>query len=99
MALLDRTARSLLLLEIASGMWLTLKYFFKAKVTITMANKMVSNALLGVVSRALVALAIIWGICSPIRTNMAPFRANWMVSQTAVRRRRVVGRVRVRCSI
>ncbi|CAN0516010.1 MAG: NADH-quinone oxidoreductase subunit NuoI [Alphaproteobacteria bacterium] len=34
MALLDRTARSLLLLEIASGMWLTLKYFFKAKVTI-----------------------------------------------------------------
>jgi len=34
MAMLDRTARSLLLLEIAAGMWLTLKYFFKAKVTI-----------------------------------------------------------------
>lgn len=34
MALLDRTARSLLLLEIVAGMWLTLKYFFKAKVTI-----------------------------------------------------------------
>ena len=34
MALLDRTARSLLMLEIVSGMWLTLKYFFKPKVTI-----------------------------------------------------------------
>ena len=34
MAILDRTARSLLLTEIAVGMWLTLKYFFKAKVTI-----------------------------------------------------------------
>ena len=34
MAMLDRTARSLLLLEIVAGMWLTLKYFFKAKVTI-----------------------------------------------------------------
>ena len=34
MAMLDRTARSLLLIEIAAGMWLTLKYFFKRKVTI-----------------------------------------------------------------
>jgi NADH-quinone oxidoreductase subunit I len=34
MAMLDRTARSLLLTEIVAGMWLTLKYFFKAKVTI-----------------------------------------------------------------
>jgi NADH-quinone oxidoreductase subunit I len=34
MAMLDRTARSLLLIEIVAGMWLTLKYFFKAKVTI-----------------------------------------------------------------
>ena len=34
MAMLDRTARSLLLIEIAAGMWLTLKYFFKPKVTI-----------------------------------------------------------------
>ena len=34
MAMLDRTARSLLLLEIVAGMWLTLKYFFKPKVTI-----------------------------------------------------------------
>ncbi|MDE0779315.1 MAG: NADH-quinone oxidoreductase subunit NuoI [Alphaproteobacteria bacterium] len=34
MAMLDRTARSLLLVEIVAGMWLTLKYFFKAKVTI-----------------------------------------------------------------
>ena len=34
MAMLDRTARSLLLMEIVSGMWLTLKYLFKTKVTI-----------------------------------------------------------------
>jgi len=34
MAMLDRTVRSLLLTEIVAGMWLTLKYFFKAKVTI-----------------------------------------------------------------
>jgi NADH-quinone oxidoreductase subunit I len=34
MAMIDRTARSLLLIEIAAGMWLTLKYFFKPKVTI-----------------------------------------------------------------
>jgi NADH-quinone oxidoreductase subunit I len=31
---LDRTARSLLLWELAQGMWLTLRYFFKPKVTI-----------------------------------------------------------------
>jgi NADH-quinone oxidoreductase subunit I len=31
---LDRAARSLLLWELAQGMWLTLKYFFKPKVTI-----------------------------------------------------------------
>jgi len=34
MAFLDRTARSLLLGELVSGMALTLKYFFKKKVTI-----------------------------------------------------------------
>ena len=34
MAMLDRTARSLLLTEIVAGMWLTLKYFFRPKVTI-----------------------------------------------------------------
>ena len=34
MAFLDRTARSLLLSELVSGMVLTLKYFFKKKVTI-----------------------------------------------------------------
>ncbi|MCB4822498.1 NADH-quinone oxidoreductase subunit NuoI [Roseicella aerolata] len=34
MATLDRTARSLLLSELVSGMALTLKYFFKPKVTI-----------------------------------------------------------------
>jgi NADH-quinone oxidoreductase subunit I len=34
MAALDRAARSLLLAELAAGMWLTLKYFFKPKVTI-----------------------------------------------------------------
>ena len=34
MALIDRTARSMLLSELVSGMALTLKYFFKAKKTI-----------------------------------------------------------------
>jgi NADH-quinone oxidoreductase subunit I len=34
MSFLDRTARSLLLSELISGMGLTLKYFFKRKVTI-----------------------------------------------------------------
>ena len=34
MASLDRVARSLLLTEIVSGMALTLKYFFKKKVTL-----------------------------------------------------------------
>ena len=34
MAFLDRTARSLLLSELVGGMALTLKYFFKKKVTI-----------------------------------------------------------------
>ncbi len=34
MAFLDRTARGLLLTEIVRGMWLTLRYFFKRKVTV-----------------------------------------------------------------
>ena len=34
MAFIDRTARSLLLSELISGLWLTLKYFFRPKVTI-----------------------------------------------------------------
>ena len=34
MALLDRSARSIFLAEIISGMWLALKYMFKSKVTI-----------------------------------------------------------------
>jgi NADH-quinone oxidoreductase subunit I len=34
MAFLDRTARSYLLAELVSGLWLTLTYFFKPKVTI-----------------------------------------------------------------
>jgi NADH-quinone oxidoreductase subunit I len=34
MAFLDRTARGLLLIEIVRGMWLTLRYFFKGKVTV-----------------------------------------------------------------
>ncbi len=34
MAFLDRTARGLLLIEIIRGMWLTLRYFFKGKVTL-----------------------------------------------------------------
>jgi NADH-quinone oxidoreductase subunit I len=34
MAFLDRTARSLFLSELANGMWMTLRYMFKPKVTI-----------------------------------------------------------------
>ncbi|HBK06856.1 MAG TPA: NADH-quinone oxidoreductase subunit I, partial [Acetobacteraceae bacterium] len=34
MAFLDRTARSLVLSELVAGMALTLRYFFKQKVTI-----------------------------------------------------------------
>ena len=34
MAMLDRAARSLLLGELLSGMWLTLKYFFRPKATL-----------------------------------------------------------------
>jgi NADH-quinone oxidoreductase subunit I len=34
MALLDRGARSLLLSELVSGLWLTLRYMFKAPVTV-----------------------------------------------------------------
>jgi NADH-quinone oxidoreductase subunit I len=34
MTTLDRSAASLLLTEIAAGLWLTLRYFFKRKVTI-----------------------------------------------------------------
>jgi NADH-quinone oxidoreductase subunit I len=34
MAYVDRSAKSLFLAELASGMWLTLKYFFKPKVTL-----------------------------------------------------------------
>ena len=34
MAFIDRTARSFLLTELLAGMWLTLKYMFKPKVTI-----------------------------------------------------------------
>jgi len=34
MASLDRAARSLLLSELVSGLWLTLKYFFRRKATI-----------------------------------------------------------------
>ena len=34
MAFIDRNARALLLGEIAAGMWLTLRYFFKRKVTL-----------------------------------------------------------------
>jgi NADH-quinone oxidoreductase subunit I len=34
MTVLDRSARSILLAELVSGMWLTLKYFFKPKVTV-----------------------------------------------------------------
>jgi NADH-quinone oxidoreductase subunit I len=34
MAVLDRSARTILLAELVSGMWLTLKYFFKPKVTL-----------------------------------------------------------------
>ncbi len=34
MAFLDRTARSLLLTELISGLWLTLRYMFKSPVTV-----------------------------------------------------------------
>jgi NADH-quinone oxidoreductase subunit I len=34
MATLDRSARTILLAELVSGMWLTLRYFFKPKVTL-----------------------------------------------------------------
>ncbi len=34
MAVLDRTARTLLLSELVEGMWVTLRYFFKPKATI-----------------------------------------------------------------
>ena len=34
MASIDRAARSLLLSELVSGLWLTLKYFFRRKATI-----------------------------------------------------------------
>jgi len=34
MATLDRSARTILLGELVAGMWLTLKYFFKPKVTL-----------------------------------------------------------------
>jgi NADH-quinone oxidoreductase subunit I len=39
MSFLDRTARNFLLAEIASGMWLTLKYMFKPRVTINYPNE------------------------------------------------------------
>jgi len=39
MAFLGNTARSILLGEIVSGMWLTLKYFFAPKVTINYPNE------------------------------------------------------------
>ncbi len=39
MSLLDRTARSFLLAEIASGLWLTFKYMFKPRVTINYPNE------------------------------------------------------------
>ena len=34
MSFIDRSARSLFLTELASGMWLTLRYMFRKKVTI-----------------------------------------------------------------
>lgn len=34
MAFVDRTARSLLLLELLSGLWMTLRYMFRPKVTL-----------------------------------------------------------------
>ena len=34
MASLDRSARNLLLIELVSGMWLTLRYMFKRPVTV-----------------------------------------------------------------
>jgi NADH-quinone oxidoreductase subunit I len=34
MAVLDRTARTILLAELVSGLWITLRYFFRRKVTL-----------------------------------------------------------------
>ena len=39
MSVLNNAARSILLTEIVSGMWLTLKYFFMPKVTINYPNE------------------------------------------------------------
>jgi NADH-quinone oxidoreductase subunit I len=39
MATLDRAARSLLLTELLSGMWTTLKFFFRPKATIAYPNE------------------------------------------------------------
>jgi len=39
MAFLDRTARTALLTELVSGMWLTLKYMFLPKVTLNYPNE------------------------------------------------------------
>ena len=39
MSFLNNTARSIFLTEIVSGMWLTLKYMFKPKVTINYPNE------------------------------------------------------------
>ncbi|MBX7200036.1 MAG: NADH-quinone oxidoreductase subunit NuoI [Rhodospirillaceae bacterium] len=39
MAFLDQTARAALLTELVSGMWLTLKYMFKPKVTLNYPNE------------------------------------------------------------
>ncbi|MHB1206639.1 MAG: NADH-quinone oxidoreductase subunit NuoI [Rhodospirillaceae bacterium] len=39
MAFLDQTARSALLTELVSGMWLTLRYMFKPKVTLNYPNE------------------------------------------------------------
>ena len=34
MAFIDRNVRAIFLSELVSGMWLTLRYFFKPKVTV-----------------------------------------------------------------
>ncbi len=39
MATLDRAARSFLLTELLSGMWTTLKFFFRPKATISYPNE------------------------------------------------------------
>ena len=39
MAFLDQTARAALLTELVSGMWLTLRYMFKPKVTLNYPNE------------------------------------------------------------